>query len=226
MSFGSRLKALMQQQGITTIELAKALGVSRQSVAYWLSDRNCPTPETSQKIAELFETSLVWLRTGIDDIRTEKVLVSEDVENSEEFVFIPEYRLEFGCSPGGTEAPAWIEEPTDKAAYRRRFFQERHISPDKCRRVVADGNSMEPLICDGDSILFVEQPAGTPIRDGYIYAMSYGGALKIKRLYQKANGDIIIHSENPDYKDELVPAADIDSLIRIYGLVIERSGSI
>lgn len=85
---------------------------------------------------------------------------------------------------------------------------------------------MEPFICDGDKVLFVEQAPGTPIRDGKVYALSYGGALKIKRLYRKANGDLIISSDNPKYPDEVIPNAEIDDLVRIYGRVIERSGSI
>ena len=73
---------------------------------------------------------------------------------------------------------------------------------------------MEPLICDGDRVLFEELPEGTPIRDGAIYVLSTGGSLKIKRLYRKINGDLIIRSENPKYADEIVPNTEIDSFRR------------
>lgn len=226
MSLAKRLSAVMTQRGITRTQLSEAVGRSRQSVAYWLEGRNEPAADVLSKIAEYLHVSPLWLKTGEDVVTTEPIAVSEDVASRNDYVFIPEYRLEFGCAPSGRDAPSWTPEPEDKAAYRLSFFQSRGIKPEQCKRVVAEGDSMEPFICDGDKVLFVEQAPGAPIRDGKVYALSYGGALKIKRLYRKANGDLIISSDNPKYPDEVIPNAEIDDLVRIYGRVIERSGSI
>ena len=103
---------------------------------------------------------------------------------------------------------------------------ESSFNPEISTRSAAEGDSMEPLICDGDTVLFVEEPEGSPVRDGHVYALRYGGSLKIKRLYRKANGDLIIRSDNSRYPDEVVPNSLTNELVQIYGPVIERSGTI
>lgn len=226
MSFAKRLSALMTQRGVSIGQLANATGRSRQSVSYWKTGRNEPTADVLVIIADVLKTSPIWLKTGEGEGKTESVVIAEDIKDDENFVFIPEYKLSFGCSSGGCTAPEWIEQPDGQGAYRRDFFQARHINPKNCRRARAEGDSMEPLICDGDAVLFVEEPKGTPVRDGHIYALRYGGALKIKRLYRKANGDLIIRSDNAKYPDEVIPNTMTDDLIQIYGPVIERSGAI
>lgn len=221
-TFAERLTSLMTRTGLTTAGLARKLGVSRQSVAYWLSGRNKPSEKMVDNLATLFSVSSVWLVTGNDDIHLQPVVSAEDASD---YIFVPEYELEFACGDGN-EPPEWVE-TTGGAAYKPDFFQKRHINPKRCKRVKADGDSMEPLICNGDTVLFVEMREGEPIRDGRIYALSYGGALKIKRLYRRANGDLVIRSDNSErYADEVVPNEELDHLVRIYGEVIERSGSI
>ena len=226
MSFAKRLSALMTQRGVSIGQLADATGRSRQSVSYWKTGRNEPTAEVLVRIADVLKVSPLWLKTGESDEKTEKVVVSEDVQGSAGYVFIPEYRLSFGCASGGCDTPEWVVQPDRQGAYRREFFQSRNINPERCRRARAEGDSMEPLICDGDTVLFVEEPEGSPVRDGHVYALRYGGSLKIKRLYRKANGDLIIRSDNSRYPDEVVPNSLTNELVQIYGPVIERSGTI
>ncbi|MGN1209097.1 MAG: XRE family transcriptional regulator [Duodenibacillus sp.] len=225
-SFGLRLKSLLKHAGMNYTELAERLGVCRQSVAYWASGRNMPSRATSEKIAEMFGVSLIWLRTGNDETGVERVAVSEDAKHADDYVFIPEFELSFGCSPTGIDGTDLVEQSSLAAAYRLSFFQSRRINPAKCRRARAEGDSMEPLIRDGDTVLFVEEPQGTPIRDGRIYALLHVGSLKIKRLSRRANGDLVIRSDNREYPDEVVKNDEIDELIRIFGPVIERSGPI
>lgn len=73
---------------------------------------------------------------------------------------------------------------------------------------------------DGDKILFVETPIGTPIRDGKIYVISINGSLKVKRLSQKSDGTIVIKSENKEsYQDEVVNPENVNFFV--LGRVIE-----
>lgn len=226
MSFAKRLSALMTQKGVSDAELSRRIGLSRQAISYWRKGRNEPTPSVLVTVAEALGTNALWLKTGDDEVQSTPVAVTEDVTDNNDFVFVPEYSLSFGCAPSGIDAPEWIPIPENATAYRLSFFQSRGLNPKNCRRIVAEGDSMQPLICDGDKVLIVDQAVGTPIRDGKIYAISCGGSLKIKRLYRKANGDLIISSLNPKYPDEVIPNGDIDSLVRILGRVIERSGTV
>ena len=60
MSFIDRLKTLMKRTGMNASGLANKLGVSRQSVAYWLAGRNNPSDQAIDKIAALFGVSAVY----------------------------------------------------------------------------------------------------------------------------------------------------------------------
>lgn len=224
MSLPERLSTLMTQKGVSATRLADIAGVSRQAVTFWKSGQRTPSPEALLKISQALGTTPMWLKTGNDDFARTAVAISEDREGSDEYVFIPEYTIAFGC--GEQDAPDFEPIADTEVAYRREFFTRRHINPLHCKRVRAQGDSMLPLICDGDRVLYVETKQGDPIQDGKIYAISYGGTLRIKRLSRRANGDLVIRSENPDYPEEVVPNDDIDNIIRIHGIVIERSGSL
>lgn len=228
MSIGKRLNALLKSKGVSAARLADQIGVKRQNVYHWLNDRNDPNNENLESIAKFFDVDEVWLRTGKTTVHYEGVNVAEDIApESSEYVFIPEYELVFGCSSEGVDAPEWIEsKDVPKAAYRLDFFHEHNTRPGRCMRVQAHGDSMEPLILDGDKVLICRMNEGDPIIDGRIYAISYGGALRIKRLFTRAGGGLVIHSENPTYKDESLTGLEADELIRIHGMVIDRSGTI
>lgn len=227
-TFKDRLNSLLAARSLTYGKLAHAIGASRQSVQTWGSGRSVPTAPNLYKLASYFEVSPDWLKTGIHPEASE---LTEPVAPTpyegqlpdDDFVYIPEYRIRFGA--GDAPEPTLEEiEDVDAAIYRRRFFQRNRLNPNLCRRATVVGDSMEPVLWDGDKILFEERPEGSePIKDGAVYAMSYGGSMRVKRLYRKANGDIIIHSDNPKYPDEII-TGDERNLIRIYGRVIEKAG--
>ena len=227
-TFKDRLNSLLATRSLTYGKLAKDINVSRQSVQTWGSGRSEPTGPNLYKIAEYFDVSAEWLKTGVHPEASEladpvAATPEEGRLNDDDYVYIPEYRIRFGA---GVEPEPTLEEveDVDAAIYRRRFFQAHHLNPKICRRASVVGDSMEPVLWDGDKILFEEKPEGSePIKDGAVYAMSYGGSMRVKRLYQKSNGDIIIHSDNPKYPDEVITGED-RNLIRIYGRVIEKAG--
>ena len=84
---------------------------------------------------------------------------------------------------------------------------------------------MEPTLCDGDTVLV----AGNTDRiiDGDVYVFSVRNEMMIKRLYRRANGTIVIHSDNGDGRyidEELTPEDQEREYFRMYGHAIERSG--
>lgn len=86
---------------------------------------------------------------------------------------------------------------------------------------------MHPTLNDGDTVLVVENPER--IVDGGIYVFSVRNELMIKRLYRRANGTIVIHSDNEDGRyidEELTPEDQEREYFRLYGRAIERSGAL
>lgn len=225
--FKDRLSSLLAAKNLTYTQLASAIGVSRQGVQTWAAGRSVPTGKNLYRLADFFGVSADWLKTGehpdADDVGEPVGQVPTfDKLSDDDFVYVPEYGLTFGA--GDREAPTLTQlEQRGSAVYRRSFFQSRQINPQKARRATVEGDSMEPLLWDGDKILFEENP-GCPIKDGAVYAMSYGGSMRVKRLFRKENGDLILHSDNPRYPDETISGDELE-LVRIYGRVIDKSGN-
>lgn len=66
---GQRLMELRMACGITQVELAKKLGVAKQTVSNWENDNIQPSIEMLVRIAAFFHVSTDYL-LGLDEMRT------------------------------------------------------------------------------------------------------------------------------------------------------------
>lgn len=108
------------------------------------------------------------------------------------------------------------------AVYRRRWFQEKGINPAHCKRFKVHGDSMEPLLWDGDTILV--DCGAKEVLDGKIYAFMIRGSMRVKILHPLLRGGYLVQSLNPDVPDETLDDGDLDAFVLI-GRVRDRSGS-
>jgi transcriptional regulator with XRE-family HTH domain len=74
--FGENLRKLRKEKNLTQKELAEYLGVTGRTIGYYESGERFPSPETINRIADLFNVSLDWL-FGRTNIRTPIIQVSE-----------------------------------------------------------------------------------------------------------------------------------------------------
>lgn len=231
MNLRDRLNLLLSRKGINQRELADQIHVSRQAVQFWCSGRSVPKGANLMKLCSYFEVSPDWLRDGVEAQAGERIATAPMIEEGDEvpegYVAVPEYRLEFRCTPGETNAqPTWEElHECRPMVFRASFLQRWHTTAEHCRVVRVSGDSMEPVLYDGDKVLFREEPdpGNVHIVDGACYAISFCGDLKIKRLYRKADGAIIVHSDNPKYPEETLAGLERD-LLFILGRVINKTG--
>ena len=77
------------------------------------------------------------------------------------------------------------------------------------------GDSMEPLLKNGDTLL-VDQ-SDTEVMDGRIYVVTLGDELRVKRI-QKSMRGYVLRSENPRYADITVEGADLAEF-KVHGRV-------
>ena len=67
---------------------------------------------------------------------------------------------------------------------------------------------MEPVIPDGATVAV--DTGNKRIIDGELYAINQGDLKRIKQLYRKPGGKILIRSINRDYDDEEADEADVE----------------
>ena len=235
MTFSERLNKSLEYANKKRIDLANACGVSRSAVTQWTNGSVKGFSQTSYAIAasQFLGVSLQWLTTGKGEMLDSSGIKVFDDEDTppDDVVVIHEYKLVFGAHADGIEpTPEWeIVEGGDDYWYRRSFFQNRHLNPDKCKRAKVTGDSMEPFIYSGDTVLFSEfcdyRPGCVTIHDGKIYVLSVDGKMKIKRLASIKDGISVRSDNSENYKPEDYTGSELER-IRIYGRVVEISRSL
>ena len=81
----------------------------------------------------------------------------------------------------------------------------------------ASGNSMAPTIDNGDRLI-VEHWNGDQIQDNKIYVFCYNNEFFVKRLSKNID-EIIIKSDNPEYRTRTISSKSISDLILVGKIV-------
>lgn len=162
-----------------------------------------------------------WLATVIESKPVASHHEEDPLPNG--LIQIRESRVRFSAGDGCEAIFEEIEESVP-VTYRREWFIQERLKPDHCRRFKVHGSSMESLLYDQDSVLV--NLAETEVIDSKVYAIRYGSELRIKRLYRRLNGGLILHSDNPDYRpqDEELTPEEVNEHITIIGRVRDKAG--
>lgn len=139
----------------------------------------------------------------------------------DDVVLVPESRIEFSAGPG-SQVIFELAEDDEPANYRLSWFHKERINPERVRRFRVTGDSQEPFLYDRDIVLVNLDE--TNVIDGKLYAIRYGDDLRVKFLFKRLDGTMILRSMNPAYKDEEVSPQLANEHISIIGRVRDKSG--
>ena len=131
-----------------------------------------------------------------------------------EFVDIPRLPLEASAGPGATAAQ---EIPFDSFRFSRRWLREQGLEPRQLSAIRVMGDSMDPLLRDGDEILVDRTPR--PFREG-VHVVRLGEALHVKLLQAVPPDRLRLISKNAAYEPVEVGMADVD----VVGRVVWKGG--
>ncbi len=148
---------------------------------------------------------------------TESDLGAEEENSSSqgrEWVEMP--RLPLGAA-AGAGALGVDERAFDSFRFSRRWLREQGLAGARLSAIRVAGDSMEPLLRDGDEIL-VDRGQRT-LRDG-IHVVRVGEALMVKRLAPAGQGRASLLSVNPAYPPIEVALGELE----IVGRVVWKSG--
>lgn len=192
------LRTAKEQFG-SVAALAAKTGVNPVTLGRWLNGERNPTVV---EIGKVFDALSVKLNLSSQTIPSPFSAYS----------FIPKYSAVAGAGESfETEA-----ELQGMYAFRTDFLQREHINPKASAMLLVRGDSMEPLIKDGDTIL-IDQSDNLP-KDGLIYAAALGDALMVKRFQRLPDG-WRLRSENPDRGYTDVTGDDFLDMLKVHGRV-------
>lgn len=99
------------------------------------------------------------------------------------------------------------EEPIETIAFRQEWLLKHGINPRHAAAVTAKGDSMDPVIRDGD-LLLVDTSIGR-VRDNGIYIVVVDGLIFVKRVHMHMDRSVTLISENKSYPPEKISAVDL-----------------
>ena len=217
--FAYRLKQVREEAGLSQEELAKKIGSSKTSIQSY-ERGHLPKGDKLLSLSEALSCSIDWLLKGehctvyvAPTVGSGASLATPSKETLVDFVMVSKVRARLSAENGGFET----EDPVGKVAFRNSWIDS---IGQVDRMVLMDvaGNSMFPVLNDGDTVL-IDQ-GQTEIIAGKIYAVGIDDEVVV-RVLDKAPGKLILRSLNRDY-----PPLDIDmyggpeSQVRIVGRVV------
>lgn len=227
-TLAQRLAYARQEAGLTQADLAKKAGVSPQTINFVENGRNKGTKHIIA-IAKVLGVTATWLDSGKGEMREvslRPVAVwdkESDLEQHGEYVFLPELNVKPSAGPG---APQWHVDTTgQRQAFTSKWAKRMHINPDCAATMVVSGQSMEPRLLDGDSIV-VDYCQNENIINGKAYVLIVEGDTLVKRLFKQPGGGLIVSSDNPNKAlfPDIHVTADRMEHVKIIGRVVAVCG--
>ncbi len=117
---------------------------------------------------------------------------------------------ELAAAAGGG-AEVYDETVVGRLWFRRDWLQRNAIDPTQCNVISVSGESMEPTLPDGCSILVDRSRGRKRRREGRIFVMRTEDGLVVKRAGKDNEGNWRIESENPAWPP--VPWSDTTEII-------------
>lgn len=220
------IASLIERHGGPT-KFGKDIDRDQSQVSQWLGGKSI-----GSNLAREIEAKLAlprgwldqpqWARAPVPAYEVRAVDGNDGIDHERE-TQVAEVDVRVSGGPG-----AWVPEYVEtqfRMVYQLYWFRQRGAKPENVRLMKVRGNSMEPVLWDGDKIAV--DLAARDIVDDRVYAIVVGGLAKVKRLFRMADGRLRIVSDNADksrYPDEFVGPEDIDS-VYVIGRVIDKSGS-
>jgi phage repressor protein C with HTH and peptisase S24 domain len=217
----ANLRAAVTASGISDAAFAEKHGMTRS----YLSQLMLGTCAFGEKTATSLEKKLrlapghLSQQNPDDSLRTIDVWESLDDLPPGVFAMIPRVAIELSAGNGSI---ANRENDLPPLAFREDWIRRKNVTSRSNLRVCdVRGDSMEPYLEDGDTVLI--DTGQQDIVDNEVYAIAYGNDLRIKRIAKRFDGGLFVRSDNPKYPEEIISPTDMEH-VRVLGRKLWRGG--
>lgn len=197
-------------------ELARLTAIPRRTLEYYLTGQSEPKVARCVDIAKAVGVDIGWLASGEGDRFKGDAAKSAPAEDK--YAYVPLYDAR--CSAGHG---AWSEgaKVLTMLAFTAYSLRKQGLEPAKLSAIRVDGDSMEGLLNDGDTVMI--DHARNALEGEAVYVIRLDDHLYAKRLQRQFDGSIHIISENKAYRDMVVPKEHLNDL-EIIGRVVWAGG--
>ncbi|MBR0493202.1 MAG: LexA family transcriptional regulator [Muribaculaceae bacterium] len=205
-----RIKYLMKEMGLKQVQFAERIGVDTSNLSKYLNAHMPLSESFLNRLVVNLGVSKEWLLDGTDlPFGKTPVRVDGEVMSSANGGGTPVYDVDVtaGVASGRNELFAsenivgWVNLP--------------NMSPN-CRIVRVSGDSMAPVINDGDFVAVREVSNPNQIYWGQIYVVQLDDFRLVKYLRRHSDPNmVVLRSENPNYDDMDVRRSDIHEMLLV-----------
>lgn len=220
----------LHRKGSNPSRFAKENGFSVNAIRYILEGR----PPSSRRLAEVCEALGLEFYVGpprvpegkrmdaselaseLDRLAIEARRIADDVEGAPAeidqnvlYVSAPRYEV---LAAAGSGEEVLDESVKGYLGFNKTWLREQNLSASNLAVIEVRGDSMEPTLHDGDSVLL--DMRSPQLKDGGIYTLRRGGELLVKRLRRQGASWLIV-SDNLSYAVE-----SLDDNVDVLGRVV------
>jgi phage repressor protein C with HTH and peptisase S24 domain len=201
-----RLAGLARERGSSLAALSRMLGRNSTYLQQFITKGSPRKLEEVDrgKLAQFFGVAEAELG-GLEDL---------SYDRRGDWVEVPRLPLEASAGSGAVGA---AEIAFDAFRFSRRWLREQGLEPAMLSSIRVLGDSMDPLLRDGDEILVDRTPR--PFREG-VHVVRLGEALHVKLLQAVPPDRLRLVSRNAAYEPVEVAMADVD----VVGRVVWKGG--
>lgn len=212
--FRQLVEARLDELGETASGLEKKVGLPEDAIRNVLRETNKRGP-TLKRVKEVCDavgwdlTFGLMERSGLGGEKAKKVVTPAFPEDAaSEFSFIPKYEEYLSAGDG---VFAGNEDPPELLPFSSNWLRQMGLTASSTMAVNIRGDSMEPTLADGDTVLI--DRSRTSIVNGKVYAFNdVDGTSKVKRLQVTPEEFIIIRSDNPEYQALIRTGYDMEQV--------------
>ncbi|MCR4819304.1 MAG: XRE family transcriptional regulator [Fretibacterium sp.] len=223
---GARIKAVRKSLGISQEELAEKAGVHHNTIARWEREELDPRRASIVKLASALHTTVAYLTGETDDparsAPAEQPLPESNVRPIPgPYVMVPvlgpESTVCCGCGLDNSDVfptPERVEPIPESWLTGPKGDYPHYITH-------VDGDSMEPLIQDGERVLV--NPNQEPM-NGDVVVATWRDRSMVKGVAFERNGDVHLVPMNKQYPEIIIKEEDRPYELQFNGVVIRYLG--
>ena len=213
-----RLLELSQERGASLASLSELLGRNASYLQQFIRKGSPRKLEEGDRrtLARFFGVGEKELGAPGDGIKEKSYEIPPKRPEPSDWVEVA--RLDIGASAGPGRVSA-SEVAFDTFQFSQRWLSEQGLSGAQLSAITVEGDSMEPMLRDGDEILVDRR--SQPFRDG-VHVVRLGDTLMVKRVAQAGAGRFALLSQNLAYPPVDVSAEEVE----IIGRVVWKGGRI
>ncbi|SOY65627.1 putative phage repressor [Cupriavidus phytorum] len=245
---GQKLKEALDSGAMDAAALAKACGVSRQAVYGWLKTGRV-AKEHLPVFAKLSGKPLEWwlgsdvkkskdaftqgssagaynpltVVSTLPGVSVRPIVTYESLEELPKESTVLVTRIDVELSAGNGKE-SWHIEEREPLPFQADYIRGLGSKPKDLVAVKVDGDSMEPRLFDGDTVIVDRADTRVPA-NGKVFALVYAGELLVKRLLRLPDGGLKVISDNHERYEPITVPADMVNNITVVGRVKYRSGT-